>query len=190
MRPMSAIVLSVLLSAGPSGSRTQEEVTGVTYRTLQLHHSGLLEGNLDGKIHRISEGVDMTLVAETAENNLDIRSKTLEFIYTEGEKRVIDRIIFEGDVIFEQSGGVFRADKATVDFNRGKASFTGNVRVDHEQFRGVEAPYITLDLNTHDFVVGGPAKIEEIPLTSKKELDAERRVRRAPSPNSPNRPLR
>lgn len=160
-RLMALIALAMLV--GPAGG--QERETSTTFTTIELHRYGKLEGTLDTPVRRISEGVDMTLRAETPEDNLDIQCKAVEFIYAEGEKYAIDHVIFEGDVIFEHRDGVVRAEKVTIDFNTRKAKFTGNPRVENDQIRGVEAAYITLDLDTHEFVMG-PGKIKEIHLTS------------------------
>lgn len=145
-------------------AETDDVETNTTYKAIEFRRYGLFEGNLNGTLRRISEGVDMRLIAEESTNDLDVQSKTVEFSYEDEDAATPNRIVFEGDVIFVHSQGTVRSEKAVVDFDKAEAVFTGSPSVDNEQIQGVEAEYITLDLNTQDFIMG-PGKIREIRLS-------------------------
>lgn len=161
MKRIAGLCLILIATGAAYG---EEDGSSATYKAIELRRFGMLEGKLDGTIHRISKGVDMTLVADRADGNIEVQSTTVEFFYENKEKRAPSRIVFAGNVTFKHSQGIVHADKAEVDFEAGEAVFTGNPTVDNDQIRGVEAEYIMLDLNTQNFVMG-PGKIKEIRLS-------------------------
>lgn len=162
-----AFGLSVFVSA-------QEEDAGesAAFQAVQLHHFGLLEGNLDGTIQRLSEGVHMTLIAEDSENNLEIKAQTVTFSYKDQEDKSPSSIEFSGNVHLIHQAGSIHAQKATIDLETKVALFTGNPTGDVSIIKGIDVEYIKMDLETRD-LVAGPGKVREIRLQKEdKDPDA------------------
>ena len=159
-------------SATLLGAFAQEPIDETTYEAMEFHKFGGLEASLDGpliQLHRLYEGVHLTLIAETADDNLDIEAQTVEFTYSDDGDRMPSVIVFEGEVRFTHVSGTVRADKATIDLETKVVLFTGNPKADMSQIRGLEAEYIQMNLDTGDIVLG-PGKVREIDLRGEDEV--------------------
>ena len=139
-----------------------------TYKALQLHRFGLLKGNLDGVIHLLSEGVKMTLIAESKEDNIDVEAETVTLFYDEEGESMPTHVVFEQDVVFTHEEGTIRADKATLDFGSQEAVFTGNATADFSVIRGAKAESILMNLETGD-VVAKHGSVRELILRDPDE---------------------
>ncbi|MDK1020995.1 MAG: hypothetical protein QGD90_05110 [Candidatus Hydrogenedentes bacterium] len=166
MKPWRAAgLLSAFIWAAVAGVPAEEQAGKTVYEVMKLEKFGGFEGTLDGFIHRLSGGVHMKLIAEVSEDDLDIRSETVEFSYGDQEDKIPDVIVFEGNVRFAHQSGTVRAEKATVNMQTKEVLFTGDVTADLSQIRGAEVEWIRMNLDTGD-VVAGPGKVREIRLRS------------------------
>ncbi len=172
-------LMCLFLSAVLLGVLAEVHADETIYEALQLHKFGQLEGNLDGALHRLSGGVHLTLIAESADDNLDVEAQTVEFLYSDDEDKTPTVIVFEGDVRFSHQSGTVRAEKATIDFEKREALFTGNPKADMSRIHGAEVEFIRLNLDTRDLVAGGPGKVREIRL--RDEDDAPGQANPAPA---------
>ena len=154
-------LMCLVYSAVLLGALAEEPTDKTVYKALQLHKFGGFEGNIDGSVDRLSGGVRLTVIAETADDNLDIEAQTVELSYSDDDIRILTLIVFEGDVRFTHQKGTVFAEKVTIDLETKEALFTGNPKADLSQIRGVEVEFIQMNLDTGD-IVAGPGKVREI----------------------------
>ena len=171
MKGLAAGLICLVCSLSSAGAQEPDEPEGAVYKALQLHRFGHLEGNLDGRIYRMSDGVKMTLIAERSEDNLDVEAETVNFTYDEDGGKSPTQIVFEQNVVFVQGDSTVRADKVTIDLQTKEALFTGNPSADLPGIRGAEVEFIRINLDTGDLVAGGPGKVRKIPLQSEEDVD-------------------
>lgn len=163
---MNRCVIMVVCTAAMSFAAAvfaQDDEEKPAYHALQLHQFGLLEGNLDGIIHRLSGDVKLTLIAESPEDNLDIEAETITFTYTEDGGAMPSHVLFEKNVVFTHAEGVIRSQKATLDFETQEVLFTGNPTGDMSIIRGAEAESIRMNLETR-YIVVTHGKVREVLL--------------------------
>ena len=155
------------------GTQAEDAVGGTAYKALQLHNFGRLEGNLDGTIHRLSGGVHLTLIAESADDNLEIKAQTVALSYSDDENKTLIGIVFEGNVRFTLKNGTVLAEMVTIDLETKEALFTGNPKADFSPIHGAESEFFHIDLDTGDFVAGGPGKVREIRLRDEDDAPGQ-----------------
>ncbi len=169
MKPWRAAgLLSAFIWAAVAGVPEEEQAGKTGYERLTLEKFGGMEGNLDGFIHRLSDGVHMKfmkLFDEASQDDLDVQAKTLELTYIDEEDKIPDVIVFEGSVRFVHQSGTVRAEKATVDMQTKEVLFTGNITYDLPPVRGGETEWIRMNLDTGE-VKAGPGKVREFDLRS------------------------
>ena len=170
MKPCwAAGLLSAFIWAAVAGVPAEEQAGKTGYERLTLERFGGMEGNLDGFIHRLYDGVHMKfmkLFDEASEDDLDVQAETVEFTYIDEEDKIPDVIVFEGNVKFVHQSGTVRAEKATVDMQTKEVLFTGNITYDLSLLRGGETEWIRMNLDTGE-VRAGPGKVREFDLRSK-----------------------
>ena len=153
-------LMCLVCSPALLGAIAEEPTDETVYKALRLHKFGRLEGNLDGSLDRLSGGVHLTLVAEKADDNLEIKALTVELSYSDDDNKTLTIIVFEGDVRFTHQKGTVLAEKVTIDLETMEALFTGNPKADIPPIHGAEVEWIRMNLDTND-VVAGPGKVRE-----------------------------
>lgn len=144
----------------------EEQAVKTDYECLKLEKFGGMEGNLDGFVQRLYDGVHMKFMKSlnmASEDDLDVHAETVELTYIDDKDKIPDVIVFDGNVRFSHPSGTVRAEKATVDLQTNEVLFTGNVTADSSRIRGAEWEWIRMNLDTGDFVTS-PGKIREIDL--------------------------
>ena len=141
----------------------QDDEEKAAYRALQLQHCDLLEGNLEGLLHRLAGSVKMTLIAGAEEDNIEVEAETVTFIYDEEGGSMPTHVVFEKNVLFVHEQGTIRSQKATLDFETQEALFTGSPTADMSIIRGAEAESIRMNLETGD-IVATHGKVRELLL--------------------------
>ncbi len=156
----------------------EEEIDKTDFRAIQLHKSGELEAKFDPvfQLIRIYDGVHLTLVAETAENNLDIEAQAVDFRYDSEEDTTASVIVFSGAVRFTHSKGTIRSENATIYLETKEVLFTGNPKADLAQARGIEAESIHMNLGTGTVILHN-ASAREILWGDKDEASEEAKPR-------------
>ena len=162
-------LMCLFYSAALFGALAEGPADKTVYKALQVHKFGRFEGNIDGSLDRLYRGVHLTLIAESADDNLEIKAQTVEFSYSDEDKKTLRIVVFEGDVRFTHQKGTVLAEKVTINLETKEALFTGNPKADFSPVLGAESEFIRIDLDTGD-LVAGPGKVREIRL--RREDDA------------------
>jgi len=150
MRHLS-IIACLFCSTALQSAFAQDKIGETTFKGMQLARSGEFEINIDGpvpQVVRMYKGVHLTLIAETADENLDIEAWTVDFTYDSEEDKMPSVIVFSGAVRFTHASGTIRAEKATIYVAKKEVLFTGNPKADLAQVRGIEAESIHMNLGT------------------------------------------
>ena len=149
--PRRLLILACLFCvASLLSAFAQENVDETNFKAIQLHKSGESRFRIDPvfQIVRIYGGVHLTLVAEKAENSLDIVAQSVDFRYESEESKKASSIVFAGAVQFTHPKGTIRAEKATIYVEKKEVLFTGNPIADMDRARGIEAESIRMNLDT------------------------------------------
>ncbi|MFP4502752.1 MAG: hypothetical protein ACLFTT_17300 [Candidatus Hydrogenedentota bacterium] len=142
-----ALTLAYLLS-GPAAFAQQG---GKGYDAMEVTYIGELVGDFGARLDEMTGGVEITLLAsDDTMEPLPIKARTMKFDY-EGEAVQPSRILMEGGVTVAHPMAEVRADQAVWDFDSGELAFAGNVVINSEQMKDVEAEQFVLNLETQRY---------------------------------------
>lgn len=146
------LVLLVLSAAGAQETTPTGEFGG--YSKLSIDKPCDIVGSLDGRIERLSGGVEIHLLPDDPERKpLPVRAEEIRFFYPEGSTGAPSRITLQGHVVIEHADATVKADQAEWDFDTGVLIFTGNPVMDGAFVKGVKGEKILLDFEKNTFQV-------------------------------------
>ena len=142
-----ALAATAVLLTLPAGA--QDQMGG--YGAMRIDSVGVFVGRFDGKIEKMSEGVKITLLGDSADQeDLPIQADTMEFTWEEGSTQPV-RIVMTGNVHIVHPSADVRAGRADWNFKTGDVTFTGNPTMDSDQFKGMRASKMTLNMEKGTF---------------------------------------
>lgn len=125
------------------------------YQYIQLQRVGTMTGNYQTGhlLNHMTDGVEMTFVAQDEAANLFIRADTVDFGYANEDDKTPSEILLTGSVLIRNRASVIESEHAVINLADGVAVFTGNPKMDSEQMQNLRATRIEVNLNTGDFQV-------------------------------------
>jgi hypothetical protein len=122
---------------------------------MRIDSVGYFEGNFDGKIEKMSEGVQITLLGEGADQkDLPIQADTMDFTWEEGSTQPA-RIVMTGNVRIKHPSANVRAGRADWNFKTGDVTFTGSPVMDSDKFQNMRAEKMILNMEQGTFRAEG-----------------------------------
>lgn len=156
-------IIAALLAAATLSAHAQDQMSG--YGAMRIDRVGYFEGNFDGRIEKMSQGVQITLLADGADKaDLPIQADTMDFTW-EGDSPQPVRIVMTGNVQIKHPSANVRAGRADWDFKTGDVIFTGSPVMDSPKFQNMRADKMILNMEAGTFRAEG-MKIDRLETES------------------------
>ena len=162
MKRLTAFFLAATLLAAPA--LAQGAADGYSKMSVK---ADMMTGNMNnGRPEKLSGGVKILLISDSGEKpNLPIAANSVTFSWKDGQATPAT-ITMRGSVDINHPDAHIRAERADWNMETGDLVFTGNPVLDSEDFKGLKAGEIRINLESGRYELLNGVEVQEMALQS------------------------